>query len=241
MSELQTPTQWQLDTDFDYCEIAKVEPMDGGRYAITSEQGWAFGPDCEWPFEPKVGMKYRTYPKGLGHTIRGLVVDGVCIFYRTVEEEKERHRQWCADRDAATKAGFEKNKADLDARYDALPDHFKRRLDKFRTNNPDFRWRYEPYELMCCEDAVKIASAMEREDVLPGADDKIKAFYDLPWDEQKNIVPGLHDGHSGNSFGMAVHLARLYLNDPEDVVRLHGALAPLVGSEEYGCVPRSQE
>jgi hypothetical protein len=46
----------------------------------------------------------------------------------------------------------------------------------------------------------------------------------------------LADGHSGNTVGCACLLARLYLTSPEDVARMHGALTPLVGCAEYGCV-----
>lgn len=50
----------------------------------------------------------------------------------------------------------------------------------------------------------------------------------------------ISEGHSGNTFGMACRLAYLYLTEPENVIKLHGALAPLVGSKEYGCVPRDE-
>jgi hypothetical protein len=33
----------------------------------------------------------------------------------------------------------------------------------------------------------------------------------MEWDEQKKLVPGLDDGHSGNTFGMACRLAIAYL------------------------------
>jgi hypothetical protein len=51
-------------------------------------------------------------------------------------------------------------------------------------------------------------------------------------------VPGFDDDHSGNTFGCSVKLALLSLEQPEGVVLIHGALSPLVGSKEYGCVPR---
>jgi hypothetical protein len=33
----------------------------------------------------------------------------------------------------------------------------------------------------------------------------------MTWDEQKSLVPGLDDGHSGNTFGVACRLAIFYL------------------------------
>ena len=53
-------------------------------------------------------------------------------------------------------------------------------------------------------------------------------------DKQKMIVP-IDDGHSGNTFGCAVMLAILYVTSPEYIIKAHGALAPLVGCEAYGC------
>jgi hypothetical protein len=40
----------------------------------------------------------------------------------------------------------------------------------------------------------------------------VKEFYDKPWDEQAVLVPELDKGHSGNTFGGAVALARALLS-----------------------------
>lgn len=45
----------------------------------------------------------------------------------------------------------------MDVDYENLPDAFKKRIDRFRANNPDFRFEFESYELFCCMEAVKIA------------------------------------------------------------------------------------
>ena len=65
----------------------------------------------------------------------------------------------------------------------------------------------------------------------------ISDFYKRPFEEQVKLA-GISDQHSGNTFGMACRLASIYLSLPENVIRLHGSLAPLVGSGEYGCVPK---
>jgi hypothetical protein len=51
---------------------------------------------------------------------------------------------------------------------------------------------------------------------------------------QKQLL-GMANGHSGNTFGCALHLAFVYTEAPEFVVEQHGALTPLVGCEAYGC------
>lgn len=64
--------------------------------------------------------------------------------------------------------------------------------------------------MFACTEAVKIADALAPRDVLPDVDAEglLREFYDLPWEEQKQRVPGLDDGHSGNTFGGACALAR---------------------------------
>lgn len=53
-------------------------------------------------------------------------------------------------------------------------------------------------------------------------------------------VTGMSDEHSGNTAGAATMLARLYIESPEYVAKMHGALSPLVGSEAYGDVERDE-
>lgn len=183
-----------------------------------------------------------------GRPIRGVMVMGRLIYYRTPAEEQARHEQWVADERAKRRREFEETgRAELDAKYAALPSVFQARIDKFRHNNPDFRWEYEQYEMFCCEEAVKLArhfgtiEAAEHYAALAQSETftaDVKRWTS-EWEEQKAIdkAAGLADGHSGNTHGMAVALAFWYLKHPENVERMHGALAPLVGSFAYGCVP----
>ena len=182
-------------------------------------------------FVPVAGMIAKFYGKGFGYTVRGVEINGNIMYYRTPEEEEERHKKWCDDKDERDKKNFKKMNKKLDEYYNKLPDLFKQRIDKFRNNNPDFRWKYESYEMFCCNEAVKIANALK-------SIEEIKKWKDLSFEEQKKLVD-IDEGHSGNTFGCSVNLACWYLSScPENVVRQYGALAPLVGSKEYGCVPR---
>lgn len=218
------------DTEFTDYTISKVESEPTGGWAVHFD-GWTFWIRKDSPIVPAVGMHLRQYGKS-GYAVRGCFLDGVRLFYRTAEEERLRHEQWERDQKREKREAFERDREKIDARYDALPECFRRRLDKFRTNNPEFRYEYEGYELFCCEQAVEIAKALKSEDA-------VRAFYNKPWEEQRALVPTLNDGHSGNTFGCACSLAIDYLTDESRVVKRHGALAPLVGSEEYGCVPAS--
>lgn len=224
----------EQDTQFEDCEIRSVESTNE-HWVLTYTTGWSFCvAKAGCPIEPKPGMVARQWGRGIGYVVRGMAIDGQIAFYRTEDEEAARHRIECEQRDQAKRDDFELNRASMDMRFDALPQCFQDRITRFRTNNPDFRWEYEPYEMMACEDAVKIARVC-------GAASEVEAFSKLAWDEQVKLVPTIDRGHSGNSFGMAVRLAHDFLTDEDRVRQRHGALAPLVGSEKYGCVPRTNE
>lgn len=173
--------------------------------------------------------QYFFFGKGIGHTIRGLVVNGRVIYYRTEEEEAERVNLLLEEEDNKKKHQFEtEGKAKLDAAYTKLPKEFKERLDLFRKNNLDFRWKYESYEMFVCEEAVKIVTSLNNAS-------NVREFKELSNEKQLAWVPSLSDGHSGNTLDAACFLALLYIEHPELVSRSHGALCPLVGCKGYGC------
>ena len=175
-------------------------------------------------------MKARFYPGGLSR-VRGLFLNGRKVFYRTEAEQNQQNADELAESVRLDHEKFEKSRDDMDKRYAALPGVFRDRLDRLRSNNHDFRWRYEQYELFCCEQAVAIASHVPN----------MEAWLALPFDKQKSVVTELSDQHSGNTFGCAVALAKAYLAKPSRVVRMHGALCPLVGCADYGCIaPNNQ-
>ncbi len=185
-------------------------------------------------FVPEAGQMVRFYGRhagSLGGSRRGLVIDGTVIQYRTEEEDKAYHRLQRHKREVERQREFEENEEDLYARWDALPVPFRARLTYFVRHNPDFYWEFLPYELMVCEDAAKLALvASAHED--PSA--WIEQFYKLDYERQREQVPQLSDGHSGNSFGFVVRLAHVHARG-EMVELEHGALCPLVGCEAYGC------
>ena len=213
--------------------VERVE--DGGdSWVITTDKCMVFGGlRKSYGIEPKVGDMAGFYGRGFGSTVRGLAINGVVAYYRTEAEQHALDLQEQAKRDTDRRAEFEQNRAKMDAEYDALPEVFRRRLDKFRNTNPEFRWRFEEYEMCCCKDALKIAAAVKTVEA-------VQKFHDATSEEQERLVPDMDKGHSGNSFGFACRLAYLYLTDPELVVKEHGALTPLVGCKTYGC-PHPEE
>ena len=77
---------------------------------------------------------------------------------------------------------------------------FRKRIDRFREEDPDFRVDSEAYELFCLAEAVKIANACETVE-------NIEAFKN----GKSELVPDLSEEHSGNTFYCACGLARAYL------------------------------
>jgi len=220
------------------CEINKiVEVVDGkNSYEIKVSDGFWFMVDKKYGVKPEVGQTAKFYGKGIGFTIRGLAINEQVVFYRTEEQEEVRFKKWVEDENNKEKKEFiTKGKAKLDKDYKSLPKCFQLRIQKFRNNNPDFRWKYENYEMFCCKTAMDIVRKIEK------VDTKVREDFingKLSHDETDKLLKPSHE-HSGNTWGMACYLAKLYLLKREDdVIKLHGALAPMVGSEEYGCVPR---
>lgn len=208
----------------------------------------------------------------LGSSVVRIALRGREVFNLTDEEFWHQRDREQEEHERKREEDFRRERADLDARFEALPPEFKQRIERFRENNPDFRQQYESYEMFCCTEAVRIARGVERH-VGDGAyEDEVAAFWadeekrklaayprDEAWEEprsphlrflfwwealgskaygydlkrEKEVIP-YDDGHSGNTFGAACMLARLYLEDASLVPKMHGAMSPVVGSEEHG-------
>lgn len=251
------------DCEYEERRIAAVR--DGGdHWALTRDDGWGMTiPKVEGVI-PRVGSVARYYGSGVGQPVRGVAIDGVVVYYRSPEEERRHQAAQSKRWEEQKQRDFETARAGLDAQYTALPEVFRRRLDHFRASRADWRWQFEPYEMSCCVDAVQIAEAcrdvafavqLKQHRIvarIKGATTRdwhannpvhvLAAFEAINSDLngydhklQRAVLPTLFDGHSGNSFGMALRLAYHYLTNPENVFLEHGALTPLVGCDDYGC------
>lgn len=220
----------QDDTQFQESIIEGVRES-GESYEITHNGAWVIGcPKVEGLPAPQVGETIRTYGRGLGYTVRGIVVNGRVYRYQTEAEEQAARRQMCREQKAKRERELAEALPETARRIAALPAPFRERIEKFQADGGhEFRRDYEGYELFCCEEAVKIATALK------DRTEDVPAFAKLDWKQQLMIVPTLSDDHSGNTFGMACRLAHWYLSRPENIVREHGALTPLVGCKAYGC------
>lgn len=219
---------WPKDSQYQEHVVAKVD-ADG---SFTMDDGWSFGgiPDgCA--VRPTVGATVRLYGRGTGYPVRGLAIDGEVAYYRTEAEDRAKHEADQAAREIEKTAAWERaGRAEYEEKFATLPPVFQKRLARFASNRADFAKQFGAYEMASCVDAVKIADALK-------TPEKVREFVALSWAEQIALVPGLDEGHSGNTFGMACRLARHYLTEPDLVWRDHAAISALVGCEEAGCPP----
>ena len=203
-------------------------------WSISLKSGTGFFLDAKWGHTPHIDDKVELFTVQ-GSTIRGVNLNNNLVFYKSDETLEEERQAWLKANDERKQLAFEKEKANMDADFEALPYMFQKRILGFRANNPNFRVDFEGYELFCCKEAMKIVTAIPNLDA-----ELLKKFKDLDYETQRAAIPTLDDGHSGNTFGCACTLALAYATDPSYVTRVHGALSPLVGSKEYGDISKEE-
>lgn len=192
-------------------------------FCIETNTGTGFYLEKKYvTISPKAGDKVKLYCVH-GSMIRGVELNDVILYYKSDQQLEQEHREWLDNNDKQKQERFVKNKTQMNSDYESLPAVFKQRIDRFRKNNPDFRVEYEAYELFSCKEAVKIADVCKT----VGNVNKFK-------NGKSELVPDLSKDHSGNTFDCACYLARIYLESPDFVITATGAMAPLVGSKEYG-------
>jgi hypothetical protein len=206
--------------------IERVDECKGG-WSVKSSSGWSCHVSDEYGVTPKVGDRFTTWGS-FGRPIRGQAINDRVLYYRTSAEQDAENDKARATMKADRVAEYEGKRATFDAKVAALPAPLRERVEAFRAFKPEWRWDYEPYELACCEEAVRLAAKFKTGDAL-------KAFSTLGYDEQKAAYPEMDSGHSGNTWSVSLRLAWLLCEKPDVLAREHGALCPLVGCEDYGC------
>lgn len=94
--------------------------------------------------------------------------------------------EWLGNNQKAQEAELVKSQNPLDAQYAALPDAFKKRMDRFRAEKPDLGREEESLEIFCCMQAAIIASALKTPEAFA-------AFHILDFEAQLEMVPDLDD------------------------------------------------
>jgi len=130
---------------------ASFAELDG-----TPTFGVGLGPKPDSVPEPKVGD--HIWLKGAGLGGRNMGVRTTETWWEMSEEDVQReHEIWKAVYHRQQAQEFERNRASQDATYDALPEPFKRRIDRFRAEDPNFRASSEAYEMAPLSMATALA------------------------------------------------------------------------------------
>jgi hypothetical protein len=145
-------TEWKREDDAG-ASLTVGEPVLGQGMG-----GW--GVLIPWPSDKpdgRAGARVRIYGSGEVYGL-SLLADGewVPIFYRTKREREAEFGRWISDNQRRQHEEFEKNRATMDAAYEALPAPLKRRIDRFRAEDSDFRWKDESYEMAACSEAGRL-------------------------------------------------------------------------------------
>lgn len=211
----------KIDNPYESATLTYVESNDDG-WSIGFG-GWGlFVPNDQCAVSPKVGEKVELYGRGVGYSVRGIVIGGRVYRYLTEEQEQRRHHDEVKASKRERREKLAAERADRDRRIAALPPEFRTRLERFHAVGGD-EWRaeFEPYELFVCEEAVKIVKSG-------------KAGTTVDTEVLREVLGETYDEHSGNTMASAVGLARAAFKGV-DLARVHGALCSLVGCADYKC------
>jgi hypothetical protein len=194
----------ERDADINWGDffIAEVQGDDGESATVTVSRDSVAGKNTfggwttrmPWPIQPrpKVGMKIRVWSNGnqnhgVSRWVNGKYLEPV--YYKTKREMDVEHAAWIADHQKKQRQDFMDHVSQLDAEYEALPGPLKRRIDRFRDKDPDFRWREEAYEMAACAEAGRLyRAAMDPETGVILKANKIKLPHDMTvssWDQPK--------------------------------------------------------
>lgn len=183
--------------------LSTVEAPEGDGSWTLNDNGTCWGfPNCG--LTPKAGDTIRMYTTGGPWTmIVGQDLNGEPVYFKTEAERELEHAQASYDREQKRIEAYATGREKLDAMYEALPPVFKARIERFRRDDPAFRFDGESYELAIYADAVAVADAL-------GDADRVLEWRELPYAEQQAMAP-FSDGHSGASFAGVVGFAVAYL------------------------------
>lgn len=160
------------DSDWNDYVITKVEDDDGESATVTVGHeliagrrgvgGWTTS--MPWPIFPRplVGHKIRVWSNGSqshGVSLWLSPSELVPVYYKTKREINAEWGYWVVSSQKRQREEFVSQVVQLDEAYEALPEPLKRRIDRFRAEDPDFRWKEEAYEMAACAEAGRLYRA----------------------------------------------------------------------------------
>lgn len=200
----------------DISNIKEVRDL-GDTWEITTDNSSGFGLDKKYGREPKVGMQVTCHLHR-GSMIRGIELNGVSVFYKSDQELEDDHQKFRIDLRKRREEEFAANKEQMDGDFDVLPPKFKRRIERFRNGDPDFRVEDEAYEMASLKEAVRIADHFKTAEAYDAWWEALPRVYNSKEGAAFEYFAGMDwvdPGHSGHTFGMAIMFAGALLHDKD--------------------------
>lgn len=169
----------EADQSWNDYRIKEVENDEGDEATVTV--GDALWPNRKigfggwttrmpWPISPRpaVGMKIRVWSNGsrnhgvtlLAPPDEAAVYDPpIPVYYKTKREVEVEHAAWIADHQKKQRQDFVSQVTKLDEAFEALHPVLKRRIQRFRDEDPNFRWQSEAYEMASCSEGTRLYNA----------------------------------------------------------------------------------
>lgn len=170
--------KWDDDTQFEDSVIMAVDGDATKGWSITKRDGWSFWVPADSPVEPKVGMTARMYGNGIGAIVRGLLLDGQCVFYRTEDEQSEHFAIESYGKDAA----------DLLARWDAGRSVWSAQMGGF---GPSYEQSLQIAAFEVLRHLLGGGSIETAEDILP--DLQYLGLSGAQWGAARGLAMAFHD------------------------------------------------
>jgi hypothetical protein len=204
--------------------VEEVTPGADGYFAASFDDGLCGGFKMPEGKSINAGDTLRIYQRGdalMGGLRHGFAVNGAVIEWKTPWERFADRITVLASHDRERRESFPRVKADIDCWYALLHGPYKARIDRFRSEKPDFDLNGGSYETYPVLMAQRIEEWVRRETETPEialepreARGRIEEFRNLPHDEQSKVI---HDGEpdvygiSGHQFDSACGAARVVL------------------------------
>lgn len=230
------PMRLESDNQYQEYEIEHVVPCGDGTYVVS------FGDDLTlWtrknnPIEPKSGMIARVYGENIEEHTRGLIIEGETFWYYSKEDYPQALKEMREEADKELLEDYQKHRIELEEAYEALPDIFKKRIQRFRENNKDFHWKYEPQEIFVAQEALYI------DDSFDSSAEIVFFFNDATTSSIFERLPDIDRNHTLHTLAVATKFAILYKEGEDDAILSEpGLLSDIVGLEEYGEIPATED
>ena len=79
------------DSQFEIRKIIEVV-TDVEGWEITFDDKWSLFLFNKYKIIPNIGDSVRLYSKGIGHTVRGLFINGKKVYYRTEKQQEQKRK-----------------------------------------------------------------------------------------------------------------------------------------------------